>query len=240
MALETAGLEDRKHALGEVDGGVGRTDRQPAKANRHRRNHAKAVDDHSRHHRHATQIEKSLEKAPLSLLLRGVHRIRPTGGKGLERVELVMRNRPLDISTRSVSEGAPRSSLAHASGWDFVTHDEEPSLARWVSVGKRISRVYNSATNQSGARTTRSKLEDIMPYTVNGIGTTYYGKKNLKSYQGRCEFCKRDGATQEYETIHWFVVVYVPIIPLGRKQILKLSNCAATSTASFRSSNGKR
>jgi Flp pilus assembly protein TadD len=59
-----------------------------------------------------------------------------------------------------------------------------------------------------------------MPITVNGIGTTYYGKKNLKSYSGLCEFCRRPAELQEYETRLWFVVFLVPVIPLGRKQIL--------------------
>ena len=59
-----------------------------------------------------------------------------------------------------------------------------------------------------------------MPTTVNGIGTTYYGKKNFKTSRGQCEFCKREAELQEYETKLWFVVVFVPLIPLGRKQVL--------------------
>ncbi len=59
-----------------------------------------------------------------------------------------------------------------------------------------------------------------MPTTVNGIGTKYYGKKNLKAFRGRCEFCNHDGELQEYETMYWFVVFFVPLIPLGRKQVL--------------------
>lgn len=59
-----------------------------------------------------------------------------------------------------------------------------------------------------------------MPMTVNGIGTTYYGKKNFKAYEGQCSNCRRVVQLQEYETRLWFVVVFVPVIPLGRKQIL--------------------
>jgi len=30
-----------------------------------------------------------------------------------------------------------------------------------------------------------------MPSTINGIGTTYYGKANLQSHSGVCEFLAR-------------------------------------------------
>src|SRR5262249_18698414 len=60
----------------------------------------------------------------------------------------------------------------------------------------------------------------LMPATINGIGTTYYGKKNLKRYLAVCEHCRREVEMQDYETVYWFVVVYIPVIPLGRKQIL--------------------
>ncbi|HUT33813.1 MAG TPA: hypothetical protein VNE39_10050 [Planctomycetota bacterium] len=59
-----------------------------------------------------------------------------------------------------------------------------------------------------------------MPATVNGIGTTYYGKKNLRETPGTCEHCGRSGKLQSYETRLWFVVVFIPVVPLGRKQIL--------------------
>lgn len=59
-----------------------------------------------------------------------------------------------------------------------------------------------------------------MPATVEGIGTKYYGKRNLKKYSGQCEFCHRQVELQEYETTYWFVVLYVPVVPLGRKQVL--------------------
>jgi tetratricopeptide (TPR) repeat protein len=59
-----------------------------------------------------------------------------------------------------------------------------------------------------------------MPSTVNGIGTHYYGKSNLETKGGICEFCHRGGELQSYDTRLWFVVVYIPFIPLGRKRIL--------------------
>jgi tetratricopeptide (TPR) repeat protein len=59
-----------------------------------------------------------------------------------------------------------------------------------------------------------------MPSTVNGIGTHYYGKKNLQTRPGVCEFCRRDSVLSSYDTMLWFVVVFIPVIPLGRKRIL--------------------
>ncbi len=64
-------------------------------------------------------------------------------------------------------------------------------------------------------------LEELpMAYTFNGIGTTYYGKKNKETRHGICDKCGWSGNLLSYETIYWFVIVYIPIIPLGRKQIL--------------------
>ncbi len=59
-----------------------------------------------------------------------------------------------------------------------------------------------------------------MPATLNGIGTTYYGKKNLQKYVGVCEGCGQTVELLEYETRLWFVVVFIPILPLGKKKIL--------------------
>ncbi|MEL6104983.1 MAG: hypothetical protein AAFU85_03050 [Planctomycetota bacterium] len=59
-----------------------------------------------------------------------------------------------------------------------------------------------------------------MPTTINGIGTQYYGRKNVRQYHGHCESCNRSGTLVDYETGYYFVVLFIPIIPLGRKQIL--------------------
>jgi tetratricopeptide (TPR) repeat protein len=59
-----------------------------------------------------------------------------------------------------------------------------------------------------------------MPTTINGIGTQYYGKKNPRVYEGFCEACKRNAKLTDYETGHYFVVLYIPVVPLGKKQIL--------------------
>ena len=59
-----------------------------------------------------------------------------------------------------------------------------------------------------------------MPYMINGIGTTYYGKKNLEESHGTCGKCGRGGVLKSYETRLWFVIFLIPIIPLGKKMIL--------------------
>jgi len=65
-----------------------------------------------------------------------------------------------------------------------------------------------------------------MPTTLNGIGTHYYGKKDLETRVGVCEHCGKEATLRTYETRLWFVIVFVPIIPLGKKQILdECSRC---------------
>ena len=66
-----------------------------------------------------------------------------------------------------------------------------------------------------------------MPATVNGIGTHYWGKKNLASRNGVCEFCRHQVALSSYDTRLWFVVLFLPFIPLGRKRIIdQCSRCS--------------
>src|SRR3990172_2861104 len=59
-----------------------------------------------------------------------------------------------------------------------------------------------------------------MPTTVNGIGTHYYGKKNRTGRTGTCRSCNRVGNLESYDTRLWFVVFFIPVIPLGRKRII--------------------
>ena len=59
-----------------------------------------------------------------------------------------------------------------------------------------------------------------MPHTVNGIGTWYYGKKNVIKREGVCDKCGRSTTLSSYDTREYIVVVFVPIIPLRRKRIL--------------------
>ena len=59
-----------------------------------------------------------------------------------------------------------------------------------------------------------------MPLTINGIGTMYYGKRNLRTHPGKCDSCHKAVQLADYETTLFFVVLYIPLIPLGRKQLL--------------------
>lgn len=59
-----------------------------------------------------------------------------------------------------------------------------------------------------------------MPTTVNGIGTHYYGNRNRQIRKGQCRSCGHYGDLASYDTRLWFVVIFIPIIPLGRKRIL--------------------
>ncbi|MGL6076005.1 MAG: hypothetical protein ACRC8S_17750 [Fimbriiglobus sp.] len=59
-----------------------------------------------------------------------------------------------------------------------------------------------------------------MPFVYNGIGTWYYGKKDSFTIRSQCEFCQAVGELKSYNTTLYFVVVFVPIIPLGGKRIL--------------------
>ena len=70
-----------------------------------------------------------------------------------------------------------------------------------------------------------------MPYTLNGIGTTYYGNKNPHEVKGTCEFCKASAKLKSYDTMLWFVVVFVPLIPLGRKRIIDMCSVCSKHRA---------
>lgn len=59
-----------------------------------------------------------------------------------------------------------------------------------------------------------------MPQVVHGIGTWYYGRSNCHTIRSRCEFCNSVTELTSYDTTLYFVIVFVPIIPLGKKRIL--------------------
>ncbi|MGL4419717.1 MAG: tetratricopeptide repeat protein [Gemmataceae bacterium] len=60
-----------------------------------------------------------------------------------------------------------------------------------------------------------------MPFTINGVGTHYYGQTNQFQCRDRCEHCGNVGLLRSYDTTLYFVVVFVPIVPLGTKRILE-------------------
>ncbi len=74
-----------------------------------------------------------------------------------------------------------------------------------------------------------------MPTTINGIGTTYFGKKKLEQYEGVCDSCNRSTTLFDYETGYYICVIFIPIIPLGRKMILgECSICSQHRVISLR------
>lgn len=59
-----------------------------------------------------------------------------------------------------------------------------------------------------------------MPTTYNGIGTHYYGKRKVETRENTCPHCGRESTLTSYDTRLWFVVLFLPVIPLGRKRII--------------------
>lgn len=60
-----------------------------------------------------------------------------------------------------------------------------------------------------------------MPFTCDGIGTWYYGRKAELRYVGTCPFCRNTAQLTSYNTMLFFVIMHIPIIPLGRKHIIE-------------------
>ncbi len=58
-----------------------------------------------------------------------------------------------------------------------------------------------------------------MPHTVNGIGTWYHGKANVETYTAECDSCHKVGVQSAYDTRLFFVIVFLPIIPLKRLHV---------------------
>ena len=59
-----------------------------------------------------------------------------------------------------------------------------------------------------------------MPFVVNGIGTWYYGKRHIHTFRDNCQFCGNHADLSSFDTTLYFVVVFVPLIPLGQKRII--------------------
>ncbi len=60
-----------------------------------------------------------------------------------------------------------------------------------------------------------------MPHVINGIGTWYYGKRRIHTRKGACEFCGRQADLVSFDTTLFFVVLFVPVIPLSKKRIFQ-------------------
>ncbi|MHC4623821.1 MAG: tetratricopeptide repeat protein [Planctomycetota bacterium] len=59
-----------------------------------------------------------------------------------------------------------------------------------------------------------------MPTVYNGVGTWYSGKSNVFRDYGECESCGREVILSSYDTTLYFVVIFVPLIPLGKKRVI--------------------
>ncbi len=59
-----------------------------------------------------------------------------------------------------------------------------------------------------------------MPHTINGIGTHYWGKRNRLERPGVCPHCGKSVQLTSYDTRLWFVVLFLPLVPLGRKRVV--------------------
>lgn len=60
-----------------------------------------------------------------------------------------------------------------------------------------------------------------MPSTYNGIGTWYHGKTDIHRLKGSCEFCHNIGDLTSYDTTLYFVVFFVPVIPISKYRVLQ-------------------
>ncbi len=59
-----------------------------------------------------------------------------------------------------------------------------------------------------------------MPGTVNGIGTKFYGKGNLKVTVAHCDNCQAKYSMETYDTYEYFTLLYIPVIPLKKLHII--------------------
>ena len=59
-----------------------------------------------------------------------------------------------------------------------------------------------------------------MPTTVNGVGTRYFGRKNRSTRTDACRHCGRLADLESFDTRLWFVILFIPVIPLGRKRVI--------------------
>jgi hypothetical protein len=64
-----------------------------------------------------------------------------------------------------------------------------------------------------------------MPFTLNGVGTWYYGRRNVFQRRDNCESCRAFATLTSYDAGKYFVVLYVPLIPLAKVRVV--DDCAA-------------
>jgi len=59
-----------------------------------------------------------------------------------------------------------------------------------------------------------------VPFTLNGIGTRYYGASNRSAHVDVCQKCGRSATISSYDTREWFCIIYIPLIPIAKYRIL--------------------
>ncbi|HVR39937.1 MAG TPA: hypothetical protein VMU84_12645, partial [Thermoanaerobaculia bacterium] len=64
-----------------------------------------------------------------------------------------------------------------------------------------------------------------MPATINGIGTTYAGRKNVSTQRATCESCHKLTTLTSYDTREFFCFVFIPLIPMTKYRIF--DECAS-------------
>jgi predicted Zn-dependent protease len=73
-----------------------------------------------------------------------------------------------------------------------------------------------------------------LPFTVNGIGTHYYGSGNGSARAGTCPFCHRSATLSSYDTREWICFAFIPVIPLRKYRILdSCSSCRKHHRVAF-------
>ena len=62
--------------------------------------------------------------------------------------------------------------------------------------------------------------------TINGIGTTLYGRARKQVLEGADRMAAEQAGfhPESYQAIKWFVFLYVPVIPLGTYRVMKVNN----------------
>ncbi len=60
-----------------------------------------------------------------------------------------------------------------------------------------------------------------MPTLINGCGTWYYGKRRTHKVKSACSSCNSFAELESYDTTLYFVLLMVPLVPLGQKRILE-------------------
>lgn len=61
-------------------------------------------------------------------------------------------------------------------------------------------------------------------YSLNGIGTTIYGSAKKKELFGteRIEAERAGYLPYSYQVVKWFIILFLPVVPLGTYRVLKV------------------